>query len=274
MMPIPRVLAIAGSDASGGAGIQADLKTIGLLGGHAMTVVTAVTVQDTTNVHAIYEIPPEIVARQMEVVIADIGVDAAKTGMLCSAPVIEVVAEIIRRHRIKKLVVDPVLAATGGTTLLPPPARETLVRVLIPLAWVVTPNIPEAEVLTDLIITSPSDMKAAARIIYEWGPRHVLITGGHLPSGSVHVLYDGRNFYEIPFTRIDTTDTHGSGCTFSAAIATELARGQGLQEAIERAESFVNIAIRHALRLGKGYGPLNQWAVLAHRSPNDTSHEG
>jgi len=228
-----------------------------------MTVVTAVTVQDTQNVHDIYELPPALVAAQMEAVISDIGVDAAKTGMLCSSPIIEVVAQRIRHHGIAKLVVDPVLAATGGTALLAPAAQAALKRLLFPLALIVTPNIPEAEVLTDTVITAPHHMKAAARLLHAYGPSYVLITGGHLADDAFHVLYDGHHFYEFPFTRLDTPHTHGSGCTLSAAIATELARGRSVLDAIAQAEVVVHHAIRHAWPIGKGHGPLNQMAYLA-----------
>jgi len=265
-MEVPRVITIAGSDSCGGAGIQADVKTISILGGYAMTVVTAVTAQDTNNVKAVFEIPPEFVARQFEAVMRDVGADAVKTGMLCSRGTIEVVVEGIRYYKVERLVVDPVLTATGGAPLLAADARNTLCQELFPLAFLVTPNIPEAEVLTDIVITSPSDMKAAARVLYEMGPRHVLITGGHLFEGAVHVLYDGRQFTEIPFIRLDTKDTHGSGCTLSAAVATELAKGCSLMEALVRAESFVHQSIRHAFRLGKGHGPLNQMAACKDRS--------
>lgn len=257
-----RVLTIAGSDSSGGAGIQADVKTISALGGYAMTVVTALTAQDTCNVRAVYEVPPEFVALQFETVVRDIGVDALKTGMLNTSAVIEVVADRIKRFQIDKVVVDPVLTATGGADLLVKEARDVLCRELFPLALLVTPNVPEAEVLTDVVISSPSDMKVAARIIYEMGARNVLITGGHLLEGSLHMFYDGVSFTEIYFTRLKTEDTHGSGCTLSSAIATEIARGRDVLGAIYVAEDFVHQAIRHAWRLGKGHGPLNQLANL------------
>ncbi|HOJ51102.1 MAG TPA: bifunctional hydroxymethylpyrimidine kinase/phosphomethylpyrimidine kinase [Syntrophales bacterium] len=260
-MGVPRVLTVAGSDSCGGAGIQADIKTISALGGHAMTVVTALTAQDTIDVKSIYEIPPDFVAAQFNAVVVDIGVDAIKTGMLFAAPIIEVVADRIRHFQIEPVVVDPVLTASGGTNLLAKEARESLCRELFPLAFLVTPNVPEAEVLSDVVISSPSDMKVAARIIYEMGPRFVLIKGGHLISGHVHMFYDGHTFREIPYRRLDTEDTHGSGCTLSAAIATEIARGRDVLEAITIAESFVNKAICHALRLGKGRGFLNQFAL-------------
>ncbi|HOF04534.1 MAG TPA: bifunctional hydroxymethylpyrimidine kinase/phosphomethylpyrimidine kinase [Syntrophales bacterium] len=256
-MEIKRILTIAGSDSGGGAGIQADLKTITVLGGFGMSVITALTAQNTLGVHAVQEVPPEFIAAQFDAVAADIGVDAAKTGMLPSAAVVEVVAEKIGHYGIKKLVVDPVMTAKGGAMLMDPAARAVLVKKLLPLALVVTPNIPEAEILTGVIITSVSDMKAAARIIFELGVPNVIVKGGHLPGDAVDVLYDGREFYEFPFVRIATKDTHGTGCTFSAALATGLARGKEIREAVTAAEAYMAAVIGAALRLGAGHGPVH-----------------
>ena len=261
-MTIPRILTIAGSDSGGGAGIQADLKTITVLGGYGMSVITALTAQNTTGVHAIHEIPPDFIAAQFDAVATDIGIDAAKTGMLASVEILQVVVEKIRQYRIEKLVVDPVMVAKGGAELIRREARDVLMRELLPLALVVTPNIPEAEVLTDVIISSPSDMKAAAKIIFDLGAKNVMIKGGHLIGGAVDVLYDGRDFHEFPFERISTKDTHGTGCTFSAALATGLALGRSVIGAVEMAEEYIALAIRHALRLGAGHGPTNHLAPL------------
>jgi len=261
-MTIPRVLTIAGSDSGGGAGIQADLKTITVLGGFGMSVITALTAQNTLGVHGIYEIPPAFVAAQFDAVATDIGIDAAKTGMLASVAILDVVAEKIRQYGIKKLVVDPVMVAKGGMSLISKEAREALRRELLPLAYVITPNIPEAEALTDVIIVTPSDMRAAAKMIYDMGARHVVIKGGHLIEGAVDVLYDGRDFYEFPFERIPTKDTHGTGCTYAAAITTGLAKGQSIRDAVAEAEKYIAVAIRHALRLGGGHGPTNHLAYL------------
>jgi len=261
-MSIPRVLTIAGSDSGGGAGIQADLKTITVLGGFGMSVVTALTAQNTLGVHAVHEVPPDFVAAQFDAVATDIGIDAAKTGMLPSAAILRIVAEKLRQYAVDKLVVDPVMIAKGGASLMDIEARRVLTDELLPLALVVTPNIPEAEVLTDVIIVTPSDMKAAARMIFDMGARNVVIKGGHLIGGAVDILYDGRNFYEFPFERIATQDTHGTGCTYSAALAAALAAGKGLIQSVEIAESFIATAIRHALRLGKGHGPTNHLAPL------------
>lgn len=261
-MIIPRVLTIAGSDSGGGAGIQADLKTITVLGGFGMSVITALTAQNSLGVHGIHEIPPAFVAAQFDAVASDIGVDAAKTGMLASPDILMTVVEKIRQYRIEKLVVDPVMVAKGGTSLIQREAREILRRELLPLSLVATPNIPEAEILTDVIIASPSDMKAAAKMIYDMGAKNVVIKGGHLISGAVDILYDGKDIYEFPFERIPTKDTHGTGCTFSAAIATGLAGGKSVLEAVAGAETYIAVAIRHALRLGAGHGPTNHLAPL------------
>lgn len=261
-MTIPRVLTIAGSDSGGGAGIQADLKTITVLGCYGMSVITALTAQNTLGVHGILEVPPEFVAAQFDAVASDIGVDTAKTGMMASAEILHVVAEKIRQYKIDQLVVDPVMVAKGGASLLYEEARRTLVRELLPLAFIITPNIPEAEVLTDIIIASPSDMKAAAKMIYDMGARNVVIKGGHLVDGAVDVLYDGSRFHEFPFDRLPTKDTHGTGCTYSAALAAGLARGQSVLESVGLAEKFVASAVRNALRLGGGHGPTHHLAPL------------
>ncbi len=261
-MTIARVLTIAGSDSGGGAGIQADLKTITVMGGFGMSVITALTAQNTLGVHAIHEVPPDFISAQFDAVASDIGIDAAKTGMLASVEILRVVVEKIRQYKVEKLVVDPVMVAKGGASLIRREAREILSRELLPLSMVVTPNIPEAEVLTDVIIASPSDMKAAAKMIYDMGAKHVVIKGGHLIEGAVDLLYDGRDFYEFPFERVPTKDTHGTGCTYAAAITTGLAMGKSVLEAVEEAEKYVASAIRHALRLGGGHGPTNHLAPL------------
>lgn len=261
-MTVPRVLTVAGSDSGGGAGIQADLKTITVLGGFGMSVITALTAQNTLGVHDILEVPPEFVAAQFDAVASDIGIDAAKTGMLASAEILHVVAEKMRQYEVDRLVVDPVMVAKGGTDLLYEEARRTLVRELLPQAFVITPNVPEAEVLTDVIIASPSDMKAAAKIICDMGARNVVIKGGHLVEGAVDILYDGSRFHEFFFDRLPTKDTHGTGCTFSAALATGLAMGLTVREAVALAERFIASAIRNALRLGRGQGPTNHLAPL------------
>ena len=257
-----RVLTIAGSDSGGGAGIQADLKTITVLGGFGMSVVTALTAQNTLGVHGIHEVPPAFVAAQFDAVAGDLGVDAAKTGMLATPQIIEVVAAKIRQYEITRLVIDPVMVAKGGMSLIREEAKETLIERLIPLAHVLTPNIPEAEVLAGIRIETLSDMKRAAEIILALGARHVVLKGGHLAGDAVDLLYDGRTFREFTSPRIATADTHGTGCTYSAAIATGLARGLDVREAVALAKRYITEAVRHAWRVGGGHGPTNHLAPL------------
>lgn len=257
-----RVLTIAGSDSGGGAGIQADLKTITVLGGFGMSVVTALTAQNTLGVHGIHDVPPSFVALQFDAVATDIGIDAAKTGMLATAEIIRIVAGKIRQYGIDKLVVDPVMVAKGGTSLIREEAKETLIAELIPLAFVLTPNIPEAEVLSGIRIETLDDMKAAAKIIKKMGAKHVVVKGGHLSGDAVDILYDGKEFREFRSQRIATGDTHGTGCTYSAAIATELAFGRDVTAAVTEAKRYITEAVRHAWRVGGGHGPTNHLAPL------------
>jgi hydroxymethylpyrimidine kinase / phosphomethylpyrimidine kinase / thiamine-phosphate diphosphorylase len=261
-MEVKRVLTIAGSDSGGGAGIQADLKTITALGGFGMTVITALTAQNTLGVQGVYEIPVEFIEKQFDSVAADIGVDAAKTGMLSSSEIIRSVARKIRHYRIRKLVVDPVMVAKGGSPLLREEARGALVKELIPLATVATPNIPEAEVLAGMRIVTKDNMKKAAVKIYRLGAKNVVVKGGHLEGDAMDLLFDGKTFYEITAKRIDTKHTHGTGCTFASAIATGLARGDGVPEAVNRAKDYVTEAIRFGLPLGGGQGPTNHFAPV------------
>ncbi|MCS7172614.1 MAG: bifunctional hydroxymethylpyrimidine kinase/phosphomethylpyrimidine kinase [Armatimonadetes bacterium] len=256
-MTVPRALTIAGSDSGGGAGIQADLKTFSVLGVFGMSVLTAITAQNTVGVYAVHEVPPEVVAAQIDAVVEDIGVDAAKTGMLSSTAIIEVVADRIRAHRMTRLVVDPVMVAKSGAPLLRPEAQEALRTRLLPLALVVTPNLPEAQVLTGQEIRDLGEMKEAARRIADLGPRFVLLKGGHLPGHPVDVLYDGEECSELAAARIPTKHTHGTGCVLSAAIAAYLSRGLEPREAIREGKAFVTRAIEAALPLGKGFGPCN-----------------
>jgi len=263
---LKRVLTIAGSDSGGGAGIQADLKTISALGAFGMSVITALTAQNTLGVQGIHEIPPDFVERQFDAVAGDIGVDAAKTGMLSSSPIIGVVAKKIKAYGIEKLVVDPVMFAKGGAALMAEEARKTLVRELLPLALVLTPNIPEAEALSGMSIADMNDMKEAAKRIAALGSRQVLVKGGHLTGPAVDVLYDGKGFHTFSAERIETRDTHGTGCTYASAIATGLAQGLSVVEAVDRAKQYVLTAIRFALRLGGGQGPTNHMAALFRES--------
>jgi hydroxymethylpyrimidine/phosphomethylpyrimidine kinase len=264
-MEVIRVLTIAGSDSSGGAGIQADLKTITALGGFGMSVITALTAQNTLGVQGVYEIPVEFIEKQFDSVATDIGVDAAKTGMLSSSEIIRSVAAKIRQYKIRKLVVDPVMVAKGGSPLLREEARGALVREMIPLATVVTPNIPEAEILAGMRIATGDDMKIAAVRIYKLGAKNVVVKGGHLEGDAVDLLFDGKTFHEITAKRIDTRHTHGTGCTFASAIATGLARGDGVLAAVKRAKDYVTEAIRFGLAIGGGQGPVNHIAPLLHQ---------
>ncbi|HMM13053.1 MAG TPA: bifunctional hydroxymethylpyrimidine kinase/phosphomethylpyrimidine kinase [Parvibaculum sp.] len=261
-----RVLIIAGSDSGGGAGIQADIKTVTALGGYAMTAVTAITVQDTLGVHGIHEIPVDIVRAQIAVTLADIGADAVKTGMLHSAEIIEAAAEEISRLAPDAaLVVDPVMVAKGGAALLKNEAVEALKSVLIPLATIITPNAPEASALTGRRVETLEDQKAAADALIGLGCEAVLIKGGHIPGDTIFdVLATEETIEVMSSPRIDTPHTHGTGCTLASAIAAFLAQGAELREAVEAARDYVHMAILTAPGFGKGHGPLNHgWTVQA-----------
>jgi hydroxymethylpyrimidine/phosphomethylpyrimidine kinase len=258
-MPIPRALSIAGSDSGGGAGIQADLKTFSALGVFGMTAITAVTAQNTRDVTGIVEIAADMVARQIDAVVADIGVDAAKTGMLSSAAIVEAVADRIRRHRLERLVVDPVMIAKSGAALLRPDAIDALRRLILPLALVVTPNLPEAAALCGVAVETPAQIDEAARRIAALGPRFVVVKGGHLAGAAVDTVYDGAaaRLERLEARRIATRNTHGTGCVFSAAITAGLAKGEDAGRAVRGAKGFVTRAIEAALSLGGGHGPAN-----------------
>ncbi len=260
-----RVLTVAGSDSGGGAGIQADLKTITVLGGYGMSVITALTAQNTRAVRAVHPVPPEFVRAQLDAVMDDIGADAVKTGMLGGAGVVRAVADGVRRHGIGNLVVDPVMVAKSGDALLPGSARCVLISELLPLALLATPNLPEAEVLCGCPVDTVARMRDAAVAIAELGPRWVLVKGGHLEGDPVDVLYGGDRFHILSGSRIRSKHTHGTGCTLSAAIATYLAQGAGVVEAVTRARSFLVRAIEGGIALGKGHGPTNPYAWLADR---------
>ena len=261
-MKIVRVLTIAGSDPSGGAGIQADLKTITALGAFGMSVITALTAQNTLGVQGIYEVPTEFVEKQFASVMTDIGVDAVKTGMLTTTEIVTAVAGLIREYGIEKVVVDPIMAAKGGEALIKGEVKKTLIRELIPVAFVVTPNIPEAEVLAEMKIADIHDMENAARIIHNRGAKNVLVKGGHLTGDAVDILYDGKHFHAFSTSRIENGETHGTGCTYSAAIATLLAKGQNIAEAVKGAKAYITKAIRHACSMGTGYRLINHLAPV------------
>ncbi|MGD8238494.1 MAG: bifunctional hydroxymethylpyrimidine kinase/phosphomethylpyrimidine kinase [Armatimonadota bacterium] len=254
-------LTIAGSDSSGGAGIQADLKTFAALRVYGMSVLTAVTAQNTVGVQAVHELPPEFVIEQLDSVMDDIGCDACKTGMLATEKIIEAVAAGAKRHGIEQLVVDPVMVAQSGDPLIRQDAQAALVEHLAPLALVITPNIAEAEVLAQMPIDEPEDLQRAARAIADLGPEYVVIKGGHRAGAAIDIVFDGDDIMELEAARIETPNTHGTGCTFSAAIAAELARGEGVLDAIGLAKQHVTAAIAASLDIGAGSGPTNHLAI-------------
>ncbi len=247
-----RVLSIAGSDSSAGAGVQLDLKIFEKLGVYGMTAVTAVTAQNTIGIQKIFKVAPRIIAAQIDSVARDIGVDACKIGMLYSPDAAEAVAGRIHRREIPNVVLDPMLAAKDGTPLLNKAGIKRIKRFLIPKVTVLTPNAPEAEILSGVQIRTIEDMKEAAIKILGFGCRYVLIKGGHLSGEPVDVLYDGETFLEMPGTRIEGTPVHGTGCAFSAALTARIALGDSVPDAAEFAKKFVSDLIRSAVRLGKG----------------------
>jgi hydroxymethylpyrimidine/phosphomethylpyrimidine kinase len=261
--PRPRALTIAGSDPGGGAGIQADLKTFSAYGVFGMTAITAVTVQNTKGVSGYEELPASLVADQIRAVVGDIGVDAAKTGMLASSAIVEAVAEALTETPVPALVVDPVFVSKHGHPLLAGDAVEALRRSILPLATIVTPNLPESAGLAGFDVDDRDDMRRAADAILELGAGAVLVKGGHLGGAeSTDLFVDGMGEEWLAAERIDTPHTHGTGCTLSSAIAATLARGSSLPEAVRAGKAFVTEAIRHALELGEGIGPVDQlWAI-------------
>ena len=267
MSTAPSVITIAGSDSSGGAGIQADLKTFAALGVYGTSAVTAITAQNTMDVVGTMVLPADLVTAQIEAVAGDIDVHATKTGMLAGAAIVEAVAATIKELDLPLVVVDPVIASTRGDRLLDADGVQMLCAELLPVAHVVTPNIPEAEALSGRRIASIEDMKDAARRIHDMGVRSVIITGGHLPPTTglrppdeiVDVLFDGRQFLEFRTVRVDMPNTHGTGCTFAAAVAAYLALGHELAAAAERSQHYVAGAIRHALAIGHGHPMLDHF---------------
>jgi hydroxymethylpyrimidine/phosphomethylpyrimidine kinase len=256
----PVALTIAGSDSGGGAGIQADLKTFSALGCYGASAITAITAQDTQRVHGIVELEPDFVALQIDAVIGDIGVDVVKTGMLSSAAIIEAVAERLRHWSVPLIVVDPVMVAKGGDRLLREDAVQALREKLLPLATVVTPNLPEAEVLVDRGIVSWDDARDAARQIAGWGASNVVIKGGHREDEVVtDLLFDGKDFREYSVARVPTQSTHGTGCTFASAIAATLAKGETVPHAVAAAKAYVTKALQEAYPLGHGHGPVHHF---------------
>ncbi|HYA24151.1 MAG TPA: bifunctional hydroxymethylpyrimidine kinase/phosphomethylpyrimidine kinase [Terriglobales bacterium] len=267
-MKIPRVLIIAGSDSGGGAGIQADLKTVSALGAFGMTAITALTAQNTTGVYGVLEIDPKFVMQQIDACLSDIGCDAVKTGMLSSTEIIEAVADVVARRKLAPLVVDPVMIAKSGAPLLKPEAVKALKIKLLPLASVVTPNLHEAGALTGHEIQTLAQMKDAARAIHQLGPGNVVVKGGHLEGVAADILYDGSEFFEFRGERINTKNTHGTGCIFASAIAANLAHRKTVQESVTAAKAFITAAIHGSLAIGTGYGPANPMAFLQYSTPS------
>ncbi|MFA6223660.1 MAG: bifunctional hydroxymethylpyrimidine kinase/phosphomethylpyrimidine kinase [Desulfomonilaceae bacterium] len=258
-----KVLSIAGSDSGGGAGIQADLKTILSLGAYGMSVITALTAQNTLGAHAIKLVDPDFVAKQIDVVLTDIGADSVKTGMLGNGDIVEAVVDQLIKHKVENLVVDPVMVSKSGSILLDETGKQAMVEKLFPICYLLTPNIPEAEIFLDNKIETVSDMKKAAKKLQKMGPKYVLVKGGHLKDAPVDVLHDGVQDYEFQTLRVRTRHTHGTGCTLSAAIATMIARKMPMMECIDKAKRMLYRALRFSLGIGKGIGPLNHYASIA-----------
>lgn len=257
---VPVVLTVAGSDSGGGAGIQADLKTFAAYGVHGTSAITAVTAQNTLGVTAVQEIELSVIAAQIDAVVDDMHPVAVKTGMLSSPGIVSLVAEKAKEHNWQTLVVDPVMIASSGAKLLLDEAIETYRTELLPLATVTTPNLPEARELTGIEISSANDARDAARAIHDLGVRYVIVKGGHMEvSGeSLDLLYDGDGFIEFGLPWIDTTSTHGTGCTFASALTSQLALGRDIESAFRSAKEFVWEAMKAAYPAGQGHGPLNQ----------------
>jgi hydroxymethylpyrimidine/phosphomethylpyrimidine kinase len=256
----PAALTIAGSDSSGGAGIQADLKTFAAMGVYGTCAITAVTAQNTRGVTDVLELPPAIIASQIDTVVCDIRPDAVKSGMLSSVAIIEAVAAKVREHSLSPLVVDPVMVAKSGDRLLREDAVAALREQLLPLTAVLTPNLPEAEVLLGRSLTSWDDIRAGAQELAAMGARAVVMKGGHREGATVtDLLYDGHEFHEFTASRVDTTSTHGTGCTFASAIAAALARGESLHGAVAMAKAYVTKALQAAYPIGHGHGPVHHF---------------
>ncbi len=250
-------LTIAGSDCSGGAGIQADIKTMMANGVYAMSAITALTAQNTTGVSGILDVTPEFLTMQLDMIFTDIYPDAVKIGMVSSAPLIDAIADSLSKYKAKNIVVDPVMVATSGSKLLKDDALTTLTKRLLPLATIATPNIPEAEILIENKITSQSDMEAAARTIFDKYGCSVLLKGGHNLNDANDLLYDGKEEHWFYGERINNPNTHGTGCTLSSAIASNLAKGYPLKTAVERSKKYISGALADMLDLGSGSGPMN-----------------
>lgn len=256
---IAKCMTIAGSDSGGGAGIQADLKTFAAFGVYGTSVITAITAQNTYEVTAIQPIDPDLIMSQFQAILADIGTDAIKIGMLFNADIVTSVASMIRNSNPRNIVLDPVMVSKSGDNLLRRDCVDLMRSELLPLATVVTPNIPEAEELTGLKVSTTGSMATAAQAIIEMGAQSVILKGGHMEGDPIDYFFDGKNSIELVSKRIDTDNTHGTGCTFSSAVAANLALGMDLQESTRIAQSYVYDSIDPGFNIGKGHGPLNHF---------------
>jgi hydroxymethylpyrimidine/phosphomethylpyrimidine kinase len=259
MKSIRKALTIAGSDSGAGAGIQADLKTFAALGVYGTSAITAITAQNTVGVSAVFALSPKLVAAQIDAVIADIGAHAVKTGMLANKAIIDIVADKVEQHRFKNLIVDPVMVATSGDLLIKRNAVSALRARLLPLAAVVTPNISEAEELTGMELRTDFDIEEAARRIVKMGARSVVIKGGHSKGPALDIFFDGKQFVPLKAQRVRTKTTHGTGCSFSAAIAARLAKGDRMEDAVHRAKTYITAAIRAGFTIGSGHSPVHHF---------------
>lgn len=256
------VLTIAGSDCSGGAGIQADLKTFSAHGVFGMSVIVSIVAENTSRVIDILDVTPDMIQKQLTAVFEDIPVDAVKIGMLSTPACMKAVAEKLKEYKPKNVVIDPVMYAKNGAALMAPSSIDTLVEMIIPLAELLTPNIPEAECISGITIKNKEDMKKAARLIHKMGCKNVLLKGGHLEQDASDFLYDGLNEYWFDGKRINTKNTHGTGCTLSSSLAANLANGLSLPDAVKNSKEYITLAIEHSLPIGKGCGPTHHFVEL------------
>ncbi|MCT4564338.1 MAG: bifunctional hydroxymethylpyrimidine kinase/phosphomethylpyrimidine kinase [Maledivibacter sp.] len=255
-------LTIAGSDSCGGAGIQADLKAFSALGTYGMSVITAVTAQNTKGVFDVQNISPKVIAGQIQAIFDDIHVSAVKIGMVSEIETIKTIAKTLKEYDLPPIVLDPVMISKSGYDLLNPEAKKTLIEVLLPMATLITPNLPEAEEILDCKIDNLEAMKEAAKKLHQLGPSYVLVKGGHLSDDATDVLYDGNDFHLLKQTRIETKHTHGTGCTLSSAIAANLAKGLSIAEAVKKAKTYVTTAIKNGFSIGHGVGPTHHFYEL------------
>jgi len=255
-------LTIAGSDSCGGAGIQADLKAFSANGVYGMSVITAVTAQNTQGVFDVQDILPSLIANQIKAVMDDIRVDAIKIGMVSRPETIEIIAQTLKKYPLPPLVIDPVMISKSGYDLLQPEAKKALIEILLPMATIITPNLPEAEVIVGYTIDTIELMKKAAIDLHKLGCRYVLVKGGHLANDATDVLYDGEQFYMLEAKRLVSINTHGTGCTLSSAIAANLAKGVHVKEAVEMAKAYITEAIGFGFPLGHGVGPVHHFYRL------------